>query len=216
MNFLNLFENREDMKILDPFVGNGTTLLFALLQDFQIFGSDVDEIKVKKATRNINWLLELLEEEIPFFINERVLNVDVKEISSCFEQMDGILTEPELGPYYLEKPYYLQVKELFETKLEPLYDAFFREAYKVLKDKGRICFIAPIINTIDGNDVQIDISKIASKFNFKQIPLINPDRFFNKSNPKLQIFHKSHKTLIDTKKGQIIKRKIFVFEKNEV
>ncbi|MFX0029196.1 MAG: TRM11 family SAM-dependent methyltransferase [Candidatus Hermodarchaeota archaeon] len=216
LNFLNLFENRENMKILDPFVGNGTTLLFALLQDFQIFGSDVEEIKVKNTTRNINWLLELLEEEFPFFINERVLNVDVKEISSYFEEMDGILTEPELGPYYLEKPYYLQVKELFETKLEPLYDDFFREAYKVLKDKGRICFIAPIINSIDGNDVQMDITKIATKFNFIQIPLINPDRFFYKSNPKLQILHKSHKTLIDAKKGQILKRKIFVFEKNEV
>ena len=147
-----------------------------------------------------------------FFINDRIINVDVKEISDYFEQMDGILTEPELGPYYLEQPYYLQTKELFENKLVPLYNDFFREAYKLLKNKGRICFIGPIINTIDGNDVQIDIREIASKNNFTQIPLLNQDRFFDKANPKLQFLKKSHKTLIDAKKGQIIKRKIFVFE----
>ena len=61
----------------------------------------------------------------------------------------------------------------------------------------------------------MDIKKIALENNFKQIPLLNPDRFFQKSNPKLQILKKSHKTLIDAKKGQIVKRKIFVFEKNE-
>ena len=36
LNFLNLFENRQNKKILDPFVGNGTIILFAILQDFQI------------------------------------------------------------------------------------------------------------------------------------------------------------------------------------
>ncbi|MBA7529221.1 hypothetical protein ES705_21415 [subsurface metagenome] len=163
LNFLNLFENRENIKILDPFVGNGTILLLALLQDFQIYGSDIDGIKVKNTIRNLNWLLEVLEEEIPFFINNRILKVDVKELSSYFEQMDGICTEPELGPFYLEKPYYIQAKELFDTKLEPLYNNFFKEAYKILKDKGRICFISPIINTIDGNDVQLNVEKIAEK-----------------------------------------------------
>ena len=215
LNFLNLFENRENMKILDPFVGNGTILLLALLQDFQIYGSDIDGIKVKNTIRNLNWLLEVLEEEIPFFINNRILKVDVKELSSYFEQMDGICTEPELGPFYLEKPYYIQAKELFDTKLEPLYNNFFKEAYKILKDKGRICFISPIINTIDGNDVQLNIEKIAEENRFKLIPITNPNRFFSKMNPKLQFREKSYKTLIDAKKGQIIKRKIYIFEKNE-
>lgn len=215
LNFLNLFENRENVKILDPFVGNGTILLLALLQDFQIYGSDIDGIKVKNTIRNLNWLLEVLEEEIPFFINNRILKVDVKKLSSHFEQMDGICTEPELGPFYKEKPYYIQAKELFDTKLEPLYNDFFGEAYKILKDKGRICFISPIINTIDGNDVQLNIEKIAEENRFKLIPITNPNRFFSKMNPKLQFREKSYKTLIDAKKGQIIKRKIYIFEKNE-
>ncbi|MFW9874134.1 MAG: TRM11 family SAM-dependent methyltransferase [Candidatus Thorarchaeota archaeon] len=217
LNFLNLFDNRENMNILDPFMGNGTILLFALLQDFQIYGSDIDELKVKNTIRNLNWFLEVLEEEIPFFFNNRIFKVDVKNLSSHFEQnfFDGICTEPELGPFYLEKPYYIQAKKLFDKRLGPLYNDFFKEAYKILKDKGRICFISPIINTIDGDDVQLDIEKIAKRRGFKIIPIITPNGFFSKTNPKLQFREKSYKTLIDAKKGQIIKRKIYILEKNE-
>lgn len=215
LNFLNLFENRERMKILDPFLGNGTILLFALLQDFQIYGSDIDVIKVKNSKRNLNWLLEELEEEIPLFVNKRIFTANVEEISSRFDDnfFDGICTEPELGPFFREEPHYLQAKELLYTKLEPLYNRFLSESYKMLKDKGRICFIAPIISTTDGSEIQLNIEKIANENGFNQIPLIDPNRFFNKTNPKLQFLKNPHKALIDAKKGQIIKRKIFVFEK---
>ncbi|MBY8991550.1 MAG: hypothetical protein KGD58_12405 [Candidatus Lokiarchaeota archaeon] len=215
LNFLNLFENREHMKILDPFLGNGTIMLFALVQDFQIYGSDIDEIKVKNSKRNFNWLLEELEEDVPLFVNERIFIANVEEISTRFEKnfFDGICTEPELGPFFLEKPYYLQAKEIIYTKLEPLYNRFFRESYKLLKDTGRICFIAPIISTMDGSDIQLNIEKIAMENGFSQVPVIDSNRFFNKSNPKLHFLKNPHKALIDAKKGQVIKRKIFVFEK---
>lgn len=215
LNFLNLFGNREELKVFDPFLGNGTIILLALLQDFQIYGSDIDGIKVKNSKRNINWFLEELEEEIPLLVNERIFTADVKDVSSHFEDkfFDGICTEPELGPFFLEKPYYLQAKEVLHTKLDPLYNRFFRESYKILKDMGRICFIAPIISTIDGSEIQLNIEKIANENGFNQIPLINPNRFFNKTNPKLQFLKKPHRALIDAKKGQVIKRKIFVFEK---
>ncbi|MHA2391984.1 MAG: TRM11 family SAM-dependent methyltransferase [Promethearchaeota archaeon] len=217
LNFLNLFENREKMKILDPFVGNGTIALFALLQDFHFYGSDNDKMKVKNTIRNINWFLELMEEEIPLFLNNRILTSNVSDLSIHFQLnfFDGICTEPELGPYFLDKPYYTQAKKLLDNDLEPLYDEFFREAYKILKNKGRVCFIAPIINTIDGNDIQLNIEKIAKKSNFKQIPIIDSNRLVSKSNPKLQFSPRSLRNLIDAKKGQIINRKLYIFEKNE-
>ncbi|MFX1325917.1 MAG: TRM11 family SAM-dependent methyltransferase [Promethearchaeota archaeon] len=217
LNFLNLFENREEMKILDPFVGNGTIALLALLQDFDFFGSDYDEIKVKNTIRNINWFIEVMEEEIPLFLNKRILTIDVNELSNHFQQnfFDGICTEPELGPFFLDKPYYSQAKELLEDKLEPLYEGFFREAYKILKDKGRICFIAPIINTLDGNSIQLNIEKVAKRSKFKQLPLIDSNRLVSKSNQKLQFSPRAIKNLIDAKKGQIVNRKLYIFEKNE-
>jgi tRNA1(Val) A37 N6-methylase TrmN6 len=216
LNFLNLFDNREKLKILDPFVGNGTILLFALLHDFQIYGSDKEKTKVKNTIRNLNWMLEVLEEEPPIFLTNQILEIDVKDLSNNFQLnfFDGICTEPELGPFFVKKPYYIQAKELFETKLEPLYNDFFRESYKILKNEGRICLVSPIISTVDGNDVQLDLEKLALKHNFQLIPILEPNRFVNKINPRLRFFDKSSKNLIDAKKGQIIKRKLYIFEKS--
>ena len=215
LNFLNLFEEREKKRILDPFVGNGTILLFALIEDFQIFGSDIDAVKVKNTIRNLNWLSNELEESIPFMLNERIKQADVKNLSSIFdkEQFDGISTEPELGPFYNQKPYYTEIKKLIDSKLEPLFEATFREAYQVLKPNARISIVAPIFSTIDGGDLQLNVEVLARKHNFKPIPLLDLNRIVNKSNQKLQFQEKHVKAMLDAKKGQIVKRKIFVFEK---
>ena len=215
LNFLNLFEERENNVILDPFVGNGTVLLFALIEDFQIYGSDIDDTKVKNTLRNLNWLLKELEEPIPLLLNERVKKADIKKLSSSFnkEYFDGICTEPELGPFYKQKPYYTEAKELIDSKLNSIYQATFREGYKVLKPKRRICIVLPIFNTIDGGEVQLKIEEIASKHNFKLVPMLDLNRIVNKSNRKLQFKKGQVRAIIDAKKNQIIKRKLYVFEK---
>ena len=97
--------------------------------------------------------------------------------------------------------------------MTPLYDDFFKEAYKILKPASRICFISPIISTLDGNDLQVKIEKIANKNNFKLVPMLDPNRIQNKSNQKLKFRKKQIKNLIDAKKGQIIKRKLYILEK---
>ena len=215
LNFLNLFEEREKKKILDPFVGNGTILLFALIEDFQIYGSDIDENKVKNTLRNLNWLLNELEEDAPYMLNERFRQTDINKLSLIFdkEQFDGITTEPELGPFYTQKPYYTEIKKLMDFKLNPIFEATFREAYKVLKPKARISIVAPIFSTVDGGDLTLNVEELARKHNFKPIPLLDLNRIANKSNQKLQLKKQHVKAMIDAKKGQIVKRKIFVFEK---
>jgi len=215
LNFLNLYEERENKVILDPFVGNGTVLLFALIEDFQIYGSDIDGTKVKNTLRNLNWLLKELEEPVPLLLNESVKKADVKKLSSSFskEYFDGICTEPELGPFYKKKPYYTEAKELIDSKLNSIYEATFREGYKVLKPKRRICIVLPIFNTIDGGEVQLKIEEIARKHNFELVPMLDLNRIVNKSNRKLQFKKGQVRAIIDAKKNQIIKRKIYVFEK---
>jgi len=215
LNFLNLFEERESKKIIDPFVGHGTIPLFALIQDFQIYGSDIEANKVQNTLRNINWLIEELEEDVPFLLNQQFKTTDVRELSKSFEKefFDGVCTEPSLGPFFKDKPYYIQAQELIETELEPLYNAAFNEVNKILKSNSRLIFIAPIFSTVDGGDLQINIEKIARNNSFKLIPILDQNRIVNKSNIRLQ-FQKQHfKTLIDAKKGQIVKRKIYIFEK---
>ncbi len=84
-----------------------------------------------------------------------------------------------------------------------------------MKSKGRICITSPIISTIDGKDIQPNVKQIAINNNFKLIPMVDAERIINKSNIKLQ-FQRQHLTnLIDAKKGQIVKRKFFIFEKQD-
>ncbi|MHA1191790.1 MAG: TRM11 family SAM-dependent methyltransferase [Promethearchaeota archaeon] len=217
LNFLNLFEKRESKKILDPFVGNGTILLLATIEDFQVYGTDNDAQKVHNTYRNLNWLFNDLEEEIPYQLKNRIKQVEIKNLSEHFEKsyFDGIVTEPDLGPFFRTKPYYKEAMDLVQNKLIPLYSHTFREAEIILKPSGRIAIIAPIISTIDGGDVYMNIEKIAINNNFKVVPMMDLERITNKSNQRLQFQKSQVRAFLDAKKGQVIKRKIFVFEKND-
>ncbi|TFF95246.1 MAG: hypothetical protein EU544_03180, partial [Promethearchaeota archaeon] len=85
LNFLNLFERREEKKVLDPFVGNGMIALWSVMQGFKTYGSDIDNTKITHTIRNINWMLELLEEPMIPFINNYFLTSDVSQLSKKFE-----------------------------------------------------------------------------------------------------------------------------------
>jgi tRNA G10 N-methylase Trm11 len=215
LNFLNLFENREKTKLLDPFVGTGTILLFAIIEDFQVYGADIDEKKVKNTFRNVNWLYKELEEKIPLFLNDHFKTIAIDKVSTVFDEnyFDGICTEPELGPFFTQTPYYVEANKLLEETLKPLYEATFEECYKLLKSKKRLSLIAPIINTVDGGDLQLNIESIAKAHGFQLIPLLDTERIVNKSNIKLQFRKEQVRALIDAKKDQIIKRKFYLFEK---
>ncbi|MBN1801007.1 MAG: hypothetical protein JW891_05830 [Candidatus Lokiarchaeota archaeon] len=215
LNFLNLFEERESKMILDPFVGNGTIPMFASIQGFQVYGSDIDGKKVENTIRNMNWLLEEIEEEVPYLLNERFDTLDIRDLSRHFQpsSFDGICTEPSLGPFFKERPYYNEIKELISSELEPLYQDLFQNSNIILKPRGRIVLVAPVFTTVDGGDLQINIEKIGTSYEFKFIPILDGQRIVNKSNQKLQLQEKHTKALLDAKKGQVVKRKIYVFEK---
>jgi tRNA G10 N-methylase Trm11 len=216
LNFLNIFKNRQEKRILDPFVGNGTIALLALIENFQVYGSDVDSQKVIDTKTNLKWLFrELGYEEIPY-LDENIKTIEVENLSNEFPEsfFDGIVTEPDLGAFYTSEPYYTQVSNEIENKLQPLFTHLFREAYNVLKPKARICLVAPTISVVDDKkDVRLNIVNIANKFNFKMIPLISSERIVNKSNKRLQFRKDEIYSILDAKKNQIVKRKIYVFEK---
>jgi len=215
LNFLNLFENRRNKKILDPFVGNGTILMFALIEDFQIYGTDIKNRKVENTIKNIEWLATELAEPAPPQLNQIIKVADIRKLSNQFQKdfFDGICTEPDLGPFFLKRPYYQEIKELIENNLETRYEYIFREASPLLKSKARIAIIAPIFSTIDGGEVQLNIVKIAQNYDFTLIPMLDVNRIVNKSNRRLQFQKSQVKNFIDAKKDQIVKRKLYIFEK---
>jgi len=215
LNFLNLFENRRNKKIFDPFVGNGTILMFALIEDFQIYGADINTMKVTNTIRNIEWLAAELESPPPPKLNQIIKVADINNLSSQFQKdsFDGICTEPDIGPFFTKKPYYQEIKEFMDKSLEKRYEQIFKAARYLLKAKTRIAIIAPIFSTIDGGELQLNIDKIAQNYDFTLIPMLDLDRIVNKSNIRLQFQKSQVKNFIDAKKDQIVKRKLYVFEK---
>ena len=215
LNFLNLFEDRNKKKILDPFVGNGTIILFGVLEDFQLFGSDIDAQKVESTLRNVNWLLNELEEPVPYLLNERIKNIELKDLYKHYKQnfFDGICSEPDLKPFYTKFPNFEDTMKLIENQLNPLYSEIFNQARFLLKPNHRIVITAPIISTMEGEDLQLNVEKIAGEKDFKLIPVLDTNRIINKSDIRLQFKKSSVRSLIDAKKKQVIKRKIYIFEK---
>ena len=215
LNFLNLFHERETKKILDPFMGNGTIPMFSILEDFQVYGTDKNLEKVNNTKRNIQWLMTELEEELPINLDEKFLQLDVKDLSKHFPSnfFDGICTEPELGPFFTTEPFREEIKELIENDLNQKYEYLFKEAQKILKNDHRLVITSPIFATIEGKHLQINVENIARKYNFTLIPMIDTNRIINKSDKRLQFQGAKFRTIIDAKKEQIIMRKIHVFEK---
>ncbi|TXT61249.1 MAG: hypothetical protein BAJALOKI2v1_40041 [Promethearchaeota archaeon] len=216
LNFLGLHKNREKKRVLDPFCGNGTVLLFAYLEDFQIYGTDIDPEKINHTRRNLEWLSEELNLPPINMLNERIKEMDIRKLSNKFEAnyFDGIITEPHLGPYYTTEPYYNQVREKIEEELTPMYNTIFEESYKILKPQRRIAIVSPSISVLDAEkDLRINIEKIAQANNFKVIPLLSSRRIANKSDRRLQFRKKTLNSLLEAKESQIIKRKIYCFEK---
>jgi tRNA G10 N-methylase Trm11 len=216
LNFLNLFEHRHQKKILDISVGNGDIALFALLEDFYCYGTDENKNNIQKTIRNIKWLQQELKLDSISNLEERFRTVSPIDLSSEFQPnfFDGIVSKPNLGPFYKNKPYYTEAKELINTKLYPLYTTLFQEAEKLLKPDARLVLIAPSISLIDDTkDLRLNIQELAQNNHFMRVPLISSERIVNKSNKVLQFRKPKLYSIMDAKKDQIIRRKIYVFQK---
>ncbi|MHA1804504.1 MAG: TRM11 family SAM-dependent methyltransferase [Promethearchaeota archaeon] len=215
LNFLNLFENRHEKKILDPFVGNGMIFLMAFLQDFDVYGADLDKQRVINTQKNIEWLSKELNQAPPKNLQEKLIVSDVKDLPNRFppNYFDGIVSEPFMGPFYVEKPYYTEIKGLIHSQLNPLFHQIFESSRYLLKKGGRISITSPLIHALDGGALQPDLQRIAQETGFITLPLMDTERIINKSDKRLRFSDKNIFSLIDAKKDQIIMRKFHVFEK---
>ena len=59
------------------------------------------------------------------------------------DMVDCIATEPDLGPALRQIPTVPYAQKIIE-KLQPLYFGFVEQAYKVLKQNGRLVLVTPI------------------------------------------------------------------------
>ena len=124
---------QEEMKqqvIYDPFCGLGTVLIESILmQNTQVYGSDISPENIEKTKKNINYARKNFENSIK---TAEAMILDAKWISSSpyLKKTDVIVTEGYLGQVFL--PHNVTHAKIQEVKKELLdiYEHFFKGLQK--------------------------------------------------------------------------------------
>jgi len=147
--------------ILDPFCGYGTVLQEALLMGYDVIGVDIDRMIVSDAEVNLKWL----RKKYHFKGNSKLIRGDSTKLRFLVRNIDGVATEPYLGPFWKQLPSKEKAKEVMDG-LEELYFEFLKSLRVVLKKEGKVAIIVPKIRTNDGL-VSMKFNQILAKTGFK-------------------------------------------------
>src|SRR3989338_9779700 len=126
---INLAGVKKNETILDPFMGIGTIMQEAMLMGINSIGLDKEGRRVSHAKKNLAWFKKSYGRHAFFRCIEGdslFLQGQVKE------KIDGVATEPYLGPLIKRLPTKGEAEKIVK-KLEELYAGILKEIYKVLK-----------------------------------------------------------------------------------
>jgi len=161
--------------LLDAFCGVGTILQEALLENAMVVGMDVNSWCVKAAEENLGWLKrEYALEHADFRVVQGDVGRLVEKIGQ--EAVDCIVSEPDLGPALRQVPTGPYAQKIIE-KLEPLFFGFVEQAYRVLRNGGRLVLVTPYIRTRSGQAVTMPIGERLEACGFRRVRAFSRDMF---------------------------------------
>jgi tRNA G10 N-methylase Trm11 len=204
---VNLSGCTPEKTFLDPFCGVGTILQEALLSRARVVGVDLNPWCVKGARENLEWLTkEYALKEADF----TVLQGDARKLSSRIRDVDCIATEPDLGPALRDVPTNAYADRIV-AKLEPLYFGFLEDAFRALKDGGRLVFVSPSFQTRSGKPVATHFGEKAEEIGFNRVfPFMK--EFFARNGEAEQNLA-SLASLVDVAERHKTGREIHIFQK---
>ncbi len=127
--------------ICDPFCGSGTLLQEAWLMGYEPWGCDLNPKAVKYTQENLEWL----KKQCPFPLegDPVISEEDATKLSANKfpKKPFAIVTETWLGPAISEAPRESKRPQIQE-EMESLYEAFFSNLSKVLKQPTTVVFTA--------------------------------------------------------------------------
>ncbi len=138
---INLAQPTEKTTIYDPFCGSGTVMQESILMAYQAQGSDLVEEMVSDSQKNLQWLSELgkLKVEIPKVFQADATKLRAENLPSY---PFSIVTETWLGPV-LSKPPAPLVLPKIQREIEAIYEDFFSNLKKIIKEPVTMVFTAP-------------------------------------------------------------------------
>ncbi|MDD2807566.1 MAG: DNA methyltransferase [Patescibacteria group bacterium] len=162
---INLSSLAESKIILDPFCGSGTLIQEALLLGYsKIYGSDISDKAVKDTEVNLKWLKQHSGINLS---GTNIFKCDVRELSKKVDQVDGIVTEPYLGPPLRGSEGILFLEKVIDD-LSKLYLSALAEFAKVLPSKGVVVIVFPSFK-IDREVIDLPIIDEIKKMGFTQV-----------------------------------------------
>ncbi len=193
-------------QIIDPFCGSGTILQQAALLGYQnLIGSDISDKAINNTKRNFNYLNVRAIHELPQQLPPTLHVLDATKLSSKIKpnSIDAIITEPYLGPPLKGNESREKIQEII-SQLAELYLKAFAEFKKVLKSKGKVVIIFPLLKG-EKSMINNDLEKI-KKLGFSYGLDLPPEFNSLKITPRQSIIY--------SRPGQRVEREIFIFVKN--
>ncbi len=205
---VNLSSCTSGKRFLDPFCGVGAILQEALLSGAKVVGVDINPWCVNASLTNLRWLKK------EYYVKEAdyaVAQGDACRLTGKLgEAVDCIATEPDLGPALREVPT-VPYAEKIVAKLAPLYDSFLKEAYRLLKEGGRLVLVAPYMRTRSGKPVAMPVGEKAMNVGFKRVFLFQEPVFAGDVEVKENMAKMA--SFVDAEERHKVGREIHVFQK---
>ncbi len=203
---LNLAGVKEGDTVLDPFCGTGTLLMEAALQGIRVRGIDLDPDAAQGARTNLRWLGQELGQQIDYSI----IRGDARQVHELLkESVEGIATEPHLGPVWTEKP---DRDTAISTmrELTKLYNEALKSMVQVLRDDGKIAMTLPVIQST-GGVVRMDTRPLLKGTGLEIYRLIPKDvvRSVMKKDKDL-VLRPERERIPERKWGQVVQRDVIV------
>jgi precorrin-6B methylase 2 len=150
---VNLAGLRPGQSILDPFCGAGTILVEAHGKSLRCLGVDSRASRVQEARENLQWS--------DGGVSDRGYDIrkgDARELPKMLRgtRVDGIVTEPLLLPRLDARPKTATARTMIEQSASVYNDALASMAECIQPD-GRIVVVAPVIQTMDGDEVALTL-----------------------------------------------------------
>ncbi len=172
---VNLSACTKSKTVLDGFCGVGTILQEALLENATVVGVDVNSWCVKAAEENLEWISKEYGLASASF---RVVQGSIERLTEKvgMENVDCIVSEPDLGPALRETPTGPYAQKIIE-KLMPLFLDFIEQAYQTLRPNGRLVVVTPYIRTRSREAVTMPIDEKLGEVGFKRVYVFTDDMF---------------------------------------
>lgn len=137
---LNLTGLPAKSKILDPFCGLGTTLQEGMLRDYQMYGSDNDQVALKGAEKNLAWFTE----HFSSYKTYELRLGDATALPRIWQGLtfQGVVTEGYLGVPLSHTPTDKEVSRASST-IKPLISQFLASCRAILVPQAPVILTLP-------------------------------------------------------------------------